>query len=215
MFVAQCPYGLFILSCFMLVEFSNVSLNAQVFLEQNGKGNTKYYAAALYTTFVGWIVFRIVNPIAMVVILHAKLFPGLPETSRWCLIPGAICAYLINVFCIGVFVFILCKEVRLRWRKAPLLEEIAPHDEESCPVDVENPRVPLTQEEKQLTLESPTRMLILEAREKFRELEEAAEKRTPNEILVTGDRGRLVSMTVSMATLENRSSRLSPKLQEM
>lgn len=171
-FVAQCPYGLFILSCFMLVEFSNVSLNAQAFLEQNGRGNSGYYAAAFYTTFIGWIFCRILNPVAMLYVLHAKILPSVPSNRIYCMVPGIICAYLINLFCIGVFVFVLCKEVRLRWRASPDPKEIASLNDVR-PLDFNSTSVPMTEEEREMTMESPTRILLHEAREKYYEIEQS------------------------------------------
>jgi hypothetical protein len=171
MFVASCPYGLFILSCFMLVEFSNISLNAQAFLEQNGLGGSFWYATAFYTTFIGWIFCRIFNPLAMLVVLHTKVFPSLPQDAKICMIPGIICAYLINVFCIGVFVVVLCKEVKLRWKASPDPKEVAPLNEDVRPLDLSHSCIPMTDEERDLTLESPTRILLHEAREKMQEIE--------------------------------------------
>lgn len=188
MFVSACPYGLFILACFMLVEFSNISLNAQVFLEQNGLGDSRWYAAALYTTFVGWIFCRIINPVAMIFVIHLKLMPGLTPTGRKCLIPGAICAYLICLFCISVFIFVLCKEVRQRWMESPNPGEIAPLQQPQF----NTTSVPMTDEEREITIDCPARIFIQEARETFVELEHA--------VVAEFDRHR-------PPTLGNRSSR--------
>lgn len=119
MFFPQCPYGLFILSGFMMVEFSNFSLNTQAILQQNGHGKSRAYAFAFYWTFVSWIFIRIINPIAMLVILHVKIWPALPEESKMYLLPGITSAYLIVVFCSSVFVGVLCKELRNRWAAEP------------------------------------------------------------------------------------------------
>lgn len=194
MFISACPFGLFILSCFMLVELSNISLNAQVFLEQNGLGDSRWYAAAFYTTFVGWIFCRIINPVSMIFVLHLKLIPGLTPVGKRCLIPGAICAYLICIFCIGVFIFVLCKEVRQRWAESPNPREVAPLQ----PPQFNTTSVPMTDEERELTIESPTRIFIQEARETFRELEHA--------VSAEFDRHRPLSL---LSTLENRSVRVA------
>lgn len=55
LFIEPCSDGVFILAGYILTELSNVSLNAQAFLDQCGYGSTRWYAAALYTTFVTWI----------------------------------------------------------------------------------------------------------------------------------------------------------------
>lgn len=198
MFASPCTYGLFILSCFMLVEFSNISLNAQSFLEQNGQGTSKYYVAAFYTTFVGWIFCRIVNPVAMLLVLHMKVLPSVPAGQKWCMVPGVICAYLINFFCIGVFVFVLCKEVRLRWQASPDPKEVAPLNDDVRPLDFDNSVIPTTEEERELTMESPARILIHEAREKLHEIETT--------ITVEIERHRSSSLT-GFPNLENRSTR--------
>lgn len=171
MFVSDCPYGLFVLACFMLVEFTNITLNAQAFLEQYGHGGSRYYATAFYITFVGWIFCRIMNPLFMLYVIHFKLVPDLPADRKYCLVPGMICAYLINVFCIGVFALIMCKEVMLRWRSSPNPNEVAPLTENVRPINLSRTNIEMTDEEKELTMECPSRMLIHEAREKILDLE--------------------------------------------
>ena len=171
MFVASCPVGLFILSCFMLVEFTNIPLNLQTWLEQNGKGSSVWYAVAFYSTFVSWIFVRVINPIAMVVILHTKIVPNISPSQRGCLIPGFICAYAITLFCVGVFCFILCKEVYLRWKTSPNPKEVVDLNQHVRSISFNNSSVQMTEEEQDITLEDPDRMLLFEAREKIHQLE--------------------------------------------
>ncbi len=171
MFVDGCPVGLFILSMFMLVEFTNIPLNIQTWLEQNGKGSSRWYAMAFYTTFVSWIFVRVVNPLALIVIIHTKILPHATSEQRSCLLPGVVCAYAICMFCVGVFCFIWCKEVYLRWKISPNPKEVVDLNAQVRPVSFSNSSVQMTEEEKDLTLEDPDRMLLFEARTRMHQLE--------------------------------------------
>ncbi|ESL06767.1 hypothetical protein TRSC58_05555 [Trypanosoma rangeli SC58] len=110
LFAGSCPYGLFILACFMLVEATNISLHIRSTLEENDRCGTKLYAVALYSTCILWIVFRLINPTALLIITHKYILPSLPPRHASCLIPSLLCAYIINFFCYAVFIM-LCKEV--------------------------------------------------------------------------------------------------------
>jgi hypothetical protein len=170
--ISSCPYGLFVLSMFLLVEFTNLSLNAQAFLEQFGYGNSNWYVLAIYTTAIGWIPFRIVNPIFLIFTIHTKVFPSIPRQFWWCLIPSTACAYFIVLFCLLGFFMVSGKEVYLRWKKKPTPGDVAEHEADTRAMKV-NPKVPLTEEELELTLPSPTRVLIYEARGKVVEMTES------------------------------------------
>ncbi|KAH9579743.1 hypothetical protein LSM04_000609 [Trypanosoma melophagium] len=166
MFASPCEYGLFILCCFLLVEATNLPLHARATLEENDMSNTKAYATALYATFVGWIIFRLANPTALIIIIHKYIIPSIPNGRLACIIPGVICAYMINIFCYAVFVFILCKEVLLRWKRSPLPGEVAPSDT-TRPVDLNSEH--MTADELNIVAECPTRLLVYEAQESIRE----------------------------------------------
>lgn len=129
MFVAECPYGVFVLSGFFFVEFSNFSLNTQAVLQQNGHGKSRAYAFAFYFTFISWIFIRLINPAAMLAILHMKVMPSLPDHAKWCIYPGTASAYLILLFCGTVFVTIMCKELRNRWAAEPGALDLADPDD--------------------------------------------------------------------------------------
>ncbi|RNF12253.1 hypothetical protein TraAM80_00400 [Trypanosoma rangeli] len=118
LFAGSCPYGLFILACFMLVEATNISLHIRSTLEENGRCSTKLYTVALYSTCILWIVFRLINPTALLIITHKYILPSLPPRHASCLIPSLICAYVINFFCYAVFIM-LCKEVLTHHGKLP------------------------------------------------------------------------------------------------
>jgi len=114
-----CDNATVILNLFLLVEFSNLSLNAQVFLEQTGRAHSRLYAAAFYTTFIGWIVCRLALPSALVYLIFTRI------RLCKCLIPAVVSAIIIVLFCYGVFFFVLCKELRDRWRVSPKPEDFA------------------------------------------------------------------------------------------
>ncbi|ORC90875.1 uncharacterized protein TM35_000072990 [Trypanosoma theileri] len=166
MFASPCGYGLFILACFLLVEATNLPLHARATLEENDMSNTKAYAASLYATFVGWIIFRLANPTALLIIIHKYIIPSIPSGRLGCIIPGVVCAYVINIFCYAVFVLILCKEVLLRWKRSPLPGDVAPSDS-TRPVDLNTSS--LSVDELNIVAECPTRLLVYEAQETIRE----------------------------------------------
>ncbi|KAF8295217.1 hypothetical protein TcYC6_0096960 [Trypanosoma cruzi] len=117
MFIGYCPYGLFILVCFMLVETTNMSLYTKTTLEENGMSNTKMYSVALYSLFFLWIVFRLINPTLLLIIMHRYIIPSIPVGKRLCLVPSVLCAYVVSFLCYGVFV-ILCREMLLHWKRS-------------------------------------------------------------------------------------------------
>ena len=116
MFVVPCPYGLFLLCSFLLVEATNPTLNILSYLKSLGKEGSAAYAATLYCTAAIWPVFRLANPLYLIVVIHWKLFPSIPRANWKCVIPSVICAYFILCFCIGGFVDIVIREVVKRWR---------------------------------------------------------------------------------------------------
>ena len=128
LFISPCGYGIFLLSAFMLVEFSNFTLNSQAWMEQNGTANGKLYAFCFYGTFFGWIACRLVNPYVMVYYAHAAIYPSIPEGNKWCFIPALCCGYLIVLFCTSVFIFVLCAALKKRWASTSSWSEIAQHD---------------------------------------------------------------------------------------
>jgi hypothetical protein len=168
LFVPACPVGVFVLSAFLLVETTNVPLNIQTFLEQSGHGNSRWYAATIYTTIGGWVIFRIANPLYLLYVIHAHVWPAAP--LKWCLAFSLVCAYVIAAFCILVFVHVLLPEVRNRWKAYPNAVEVAgePNASKALRINVD---LPLTPEEYELTAQSPTRIVLYEAREKAFELE--------------------------------------------
>jgi len=115
----DCHGGTIILNLFLLVEFSNLSLNAQVFLEQTGRAHSHLYAAAFYTTFIGWIVCRLALPSALVYLIFTRI------RLCKCLIPAMVSAIIITLLCYAVFFFVLCKELRDRWRVSPKPKDFA------------------------------------------------------------------------------------------
>ena len=84
--------------------------------------------------------------------------------------PGIVCAYFIALFCIVIFFAILCKEVHQRWTSTVNIVDVA-DSRPAINID-EASAAALTQDEIDLTLESPTRQLLYEAREKIHEFEE-------------------------------------------
>ncbi|RNF16763.1 uncharacterized protein Tco025E_05054 [Trypanosoma conorhini] len=127
LFAGSCPYGLFILACFMLVEATNISLHVRSTLEENGMSTTKLYAVALYSTCILWIVFRLINPTSLLIITHKYIIPSLPPGRASCLLPSVLCAYVVNFFCYAVFIM-LCKEVLIHRRRLPRAGCVIPVD---------------------------------------------------------------------------------------
>jgi hypothetical protein len=168
MFVGQCQVGVFILAAFMLVEATNIPLNVQAFLEQSGHGDSPLYAAMVYTTLVGWVIFRIMNPLSLLYVIHFKVYPYAPVKS--CLWFSMLCAYFIVFFCVAVFVTVLIPEVMNRWRAAPDVASFAREPRESKALKV-NPDLPLDDDELELTAQSPTRIAIYDVRETAHQLE--------------------------------------------
>ncbi|EKF37849.1 hypothetical protein MOQ_001948 [Trypanosoma cruzi marinkellei] len=123
MFVGYCPYGLFILVCFMFVEATNMSLYTKATLEENGMSNTKMYSVALYSLFFLWIVFRLINPTLLLIIVHRNIIPSIPAGKRLCLIPSVLCAYVVSFLCYGVFVM-LCREMTLHWKRSTVAGDV-------------------------------------------------------------------------------------------
>lgn len=167
-FVPACPAGLFVLSCFLLVEFTNFFLNAQVFLEQCGRGSSKWYVAALYGGVIAWVFVRIINPLYLIYVLHAYILPTVSQKS--CFVLGVVSAYFIAIFCIFVFFHVLLPEVHNRWKAYPKISQVAEEPSQSKALKV-NPDMPLTPEELSLTANSPARIVLYEAREKAYEIE--------------------------------------------
>lgn len=123
LFSGDCPGGTFMLSAFLLVEIPVISLNIQNFLEQTGRGQTRAYAVCFYITYAFWFVFRIILPLYLLCLLWALILPSLPYF--WCVAPGVVSAHLITIFCIGVFFFVLSRELRTRWKVTPRFLELA------------------------------------------------------------------------------------------
>lgn len=172
LFVPACPVGLFILSCFLLVELTNIPLNMQVFLEQNGFSQSRLFPFALYTTLVLWVVVRIANPLFLLYVVHFFIWPT--AKNRMCLLPGLACAWFIAFFCIYVFFFVLLKEVRNRWSSEPSPIEVA--DSKKNRALHVHPQLPLSEDEMQLTEQSPERIALYDAREKALEIERYMEQ---------------------------------------
>lgn len=173
LFIAPCPYGVFVLAMFMLVEFTNLTLNFSAFLQQWNKANSKWYVVSLYITAIGWVPLRIVNPVFCLVTIHTKIYPSMPPGTDMCLIPSTICAYFIAVFCIGAWFLVIMKEVVLRWKSKPNPTEVATFNKDTQSLQVD-PKVPMSQTELELTVPSPTRVLLYEAKGKIKQFEDAA-----------------------------------------
>jgi len=170
MFVARCQVGIFILAAFLLVEATNVPLNVQAFLEQSGRGDSPLYAAMVYTTLVGWVVFRIANPLMLLYVIHAHVYPNAPH--KQCLWFSMVCAYFIAFFCVAVFFTILVPEVLNRWRSTPEVTSVAKEPRESKALRV-NPDFPLDDDELELTAQSPTRIALYDVRDTAHQFENA------------------------------------------
>lgn len=112
-FSKACPYGLFILAGFMLVETTNLPFHLQATLKESDMGDTRLFWATFYITLFVWFFFRLVNPTLLVVILHTRVIPSLPPGSGACLVPGVTCAYVVCLFCYVVFAA-LCREALCR-----------------------------------------------------------------------------------------------------
>lgn len=115
-YFTDCTCGLYVLTCYMLVEFTNMFYNFKLWMEDCGLNRTRLYAALLYATIAGWLVFRMANPAWCVVCSHKYVLPTI--TAGWeCVIPSLICGYFVNVFCFAAFNVVLVKEVYDRWTK--------------------------------------------------------------------------------------------------
>jgi hypothetical protein len=124
-FDVDCPGGAYILALFLLVELPTLSLNMQVFLEQTGHAQTRMYATFFYITYVLWIICRCTLPAYLLVVLWNNVYPALHTTNFSCLMPGIIAAHLLTLFCFSVFIFVLTKELRVRWQKSEAMMEVA------------------------------------------------------------------------------------------
>ena len=173
LFVPPCTVGLFVLAAFLLVETTNVTLNIQAFLEQFGYGNSKAYVGTLYSTLGLWVVVRIANPLYLLYVIHTRVWPAACEKS--CLAFSLVCAYAIALFCIGCFFHVLLPEAVNRWRAYPAVRDVAGEPRDSTVLKI-NPDLPMSPDEYELTVQSPTRIVLYEAREKALELENAVNR---------------------------------------
>eukprot|EP00759_Apiculatamorpha_spiralis_P027676 PhF_6_TR30422/c0_g1_i1/m.44630 len=135
-FDSDCPNGTYIMALFMLVEVPTLSLNMQSFLEQTGRAGTREYAICFYCTYFFWIICRIGLPLYLIITIWVDVLPS--TNSVGCLTAGVISAHMITLFCLGVFYFVLTKEVRSRWKTTPAPMEVAnvmPGVEGGVPMD--------------------------------------------------------------------------------
>jgi hypothetical protein len=147
-FDPTCGVGAYILGLYLIVELPTLSLNMQVFLEQTGRAQTRLYAIFFYITYVNWIICRCTLPAYLVVVLWNNVFPAVASDQIGCLMPGIFAAHALTIFCYGVFVFVLTKELRGRWQNtkpqdALEVAHVRPGVGDECPdSDLESPVLP-------------------------------------------------------------------------
>eukprot|EP00760_Papus_ankaliazontas_P031724 PhM_4_TR5423/c0_g2_i1/m.65337 len=122
-FYADCPWGTYVLSLFLLVELPTLSLNFQVFLEQTGHAQTRSYAVFFYITYVTWILCRLALPVYLLYVFWDHTYGEVNNVG--CKITGVFGGHAIALFCFVVFFFVLTKELRERWRNTTSVTDLA------------------------------------------------------------------------------------------
>eukprot|EP00752_Nemacystus_decipiens_P017853 g16009.t1 len=109
-FFYTCHQGQYVLLLFLLVEASTVPLNVMAFLEDLGRRRTLTHRCAHGVMYVLWFVFRVLLPFYLLLLIWTKIAQNI-STEEACLVPSMVCAHIIALFCVGVFVFLLTPEI--------------------------------------------------------------------------------------------------------
>jgi hypothetical protein len=104
--LVNCRHGsTFVLAAFLLVEIATVPLNHQTWNEQQWHPKYGGRVSLWFWVLVPcWIASRLILPIWVMDLLFERIVLPLPTAGeRWCLAPATACAFIICIFCQGVW----------------------------------------------------------------------------------------------------------------
>ncbi|KPI90162.1 hypothetical protein ABL78_0680 [Leptomonas seymouri] len=123
-YFTSCNYGLYILSAYMLVEITNVPLNAMEWMREAGNIDGLVYPLLLHLTAAMWVVFRMASPLCCLYVTYKIYLPSVNYPI--CLWPSQVCGVLVNVFCFAGFFVVIVKNISEYWRRPANSETAKP-----------------------------------------------------------------------------------------